>query len=71
MRRFVTRKRFHLMRTVAWAVQVPIALATDLKTSVAYLVFLSIAALIESSATDLDQALKDERDRAAATDGRA
>jgi hypothetical protein len=45
---------------VAWTVQVPIALVTELKTSVSYLVFLSLAALIESSYTDLDQTIKDE-----------
>lgn len=60
MTRLFTRKRFHLARLIAWAVQVPLALVTDLKTSVSYLVFLSIAALIESAATDYDQARQDE-----------
>jgi len=60
----VTRKHFHLLRLVAWAVQVPVAIATPLKQSVAYLVFLSLAALIESAGTDYDQARQDEkRDR--------
>jgi hypothetical protein len=55
------RRWFHTIRLVAWTVQIPLAIATDLKSSVAYLVFLSLAALIESSYTDLDQTLKDEQ----------
>jgi len=55
------RRRFHSIRLTIWIVQVPIALVTDLKTSVSYLVFLSLAALIESSYTDLDQTIKDEQ----------
>jgi hypothetical protein len=57
----VTRKHFHLLRVLAWTVQVPVAIVTDLKTSVAYLVFLSLAALIESAGTDYDQARQDEK----------
>lgn len=56
-----TRKQFHLFRLTAWAVQVPIAIVTGLKQSVAYLVFLSLAALIESAGTDYDQAREDEK----------
>ncbi len=52
----MTRKQFHLARLCLWAAQVPLALFTHLKTSVGYLVFLSIAALIESAGTDFDQA---------------
>lgn len=33
----------------------PLALSTNLKNNVPYLVFLSIAALIESALTDFDQ----------------
>jgi hypothetical protein len=57
----LTRKRFHALRVFVWSIQVPIAIATTLKGSVTYLVFLSLAALIESAGTDLDQAIKDER----------
>lgn len=53
-------KWFHGLRSLAWAVQIPVALATNLKTSVAYLVFLSLAALVESSLTDFFSARKDE-----------
>ena len=55
------RRWFHSIRLTIWIVQVPIALVTDLKTRVSYLVFLSLAALIESSYTDLDQTIKDEQ----------
>jgi hypothetical protein len=55
------RRWFHTLRLTAWSVQVPVALVTELKTSVSYLVFLSLAALIESSYTDLDQTIKDEQ----------
>lgn len=57
----MTRKHFHLLRVIAWTVQVPIAIATPLKQSVVYLVFLSLAALIESAGTDYDQARQDEK----------
>jgi len=56
----VTRKRFHLLRLILWTAQIPLALFTDLKTSVSYLVFLSVAALIESALTDYDQARQAE-----------
>lgn len=44
-----TLRKFHLWRTLVWAVQIPIALATGLKESVPYLVFLSLMALVEGS----------------------
>lgn len=50
-----------MIRVLIWAVQIPVALATSLKTSVAYLVFLSLAALIESSLTDWDQSIQAEK----------
>lgn len=50
------------MRVCAWGVQVPIAVITPLKESVVYLVFLSLAALIESAGTDFDQARQDEKE---------
>ena len=59
----LTRKRFHIGRLVVWLIQIPIAITTPLKTSVVYLVFLSIAALVESAATDVDQARQDEKRR--------
>ena len=42
-------RRFHLARTVVWTVQIPVALLTGLKDSVPYVVFLSLAALVEGS----------------------
>jgi hypothetical protein len=58
-----SRKNFHLLRLGMWAAQVPLAVLTPLKESVVYLVFLSLAALIESAGTDYDQARQDERER--------
>jgi uncharacterized membrane protein len=55
IRRMTRRERFHLLRLLIWAVQVPLALATELKNNIAYVVFLSIAALVESALTDFDQ----------------
>lgn len=57
-----SRKHFHLLRMLVWSAQVPLAIATSLKQSVAYLVFLSLAALIESAGTDYDQARQDEKE---------
>ena len=57
MRRLV----FHGIRLCLWAVQIPLAVMTDLKKSVTYLVFLSIAALVESAGTDVDKAWQDYR----------
>jgi hypothetical protein len=56
------RTKFHAARLVLWAVQVPVALFTPLKSSIAYLCFLSIAALIESSFTDFDQSRQADKD---------
>lgn len=42
-------RQFHLARMIVWTVQVPVALLTGLKNSVPYVVFLSLAALIEGS----------------------
>lgn len=42
-------RRFHLARIIVWTVQIPIALLTGLKTSVPYVVFLSLAALVEGA----------------------
>lgn len=42
-------QRFHLARLVVWAIQVPVALLTNLKNSTPYIVFLSLAALIEGA----------------------
>lgn len=55
------RKWFHLARLILWTAQIPLAITTSLKSSLVYLVFLSLAALIESAYTDFDQALQDER----------
>jgi hypothetical protein len=52
------RRWFHTLRLAAWTIQVPIALLTNLKNSVPYIIFLSLAALIESSYTDLDQTVQ-------------
>ena len=41
--------RFHMVRTLVWVVQIPVALLTPLKSSVPYVVFLSLAALVEGS----------------------
>jgi hypothetical protein len=48
----VTGPRFPSIRALVWAVQIPLAIATPLKESVVYLVFLSLAALVESALTD-------------------
>lgn len=39
----------HGVKTALWAGMIPVALLTDLKTSVPFLVFLSLEALVESS----------------------
>lgn len=61
-RRAITRKRFHLFRLWVWILQIPLALATDLKESIPYIIFLSLAALVESALTDYDQARVAEQD---------
>jgi hypothetical protein len=46
-----------------WAIQIPPAiLIGSIRESVPYLVFLSLAALVESAATDVDQARITELD---------
>ncbi len=57
----ITRKRFHAFRLGVWLLQIPLALLTSLKTSISYLVFLSVAALVESAITDYDQARQAEK----------
>lgn len=55
-------RRFHLARLIAWSAQIPLAILTDLKRSVTYLVFLSVAAVVESALTDYLQARQSERE---------
>lgn len=47
MRRWL--RWFHLARTAIWTIQIPVALLTRLKNSVPYIVFLSLAALVEGA----------------------
>jgi hypothetical protein len=55
----VTGPRFPTIRLLFWTAQIPPALAfTWLSTSVRYVVFLSLAALIESAGTDVVEAWK-------------
>jgi hypothetical protein len=44
-----TLRKFHLVRVYVWSIQIPIALLTGLKNSVPYVVFLSLAALVEGA----------------------
>lgn len=37
---------FWLVWAAVWAIQIPVAMLTELKTSVAYLVFISLMALV-------------------------
>jgi hypothetical protein len=53
---------WHTIRFAAWTAQIPLALATPLKNSVSYLVFLSIAALVESAGTDVVNHVKAARE---------
>jgi hypothetical protein len=39
----------HGIKTIGWVVMIPISLLTSLKTSVPFVVFLSLWALVESS----------------------
>lgn len=55
-------RRFHAIRLGLWTLQVPIAVLTPAKNSIAYLAFLSVAALIESALTDWLQARQAERE---------
>lgn len=59
IRRLTFRERFHILRLFVWTIQIPLAIVTPLKESVSYLVFLSLAALVESALTDVDQARQD------------
>lgn len=42
-------RRFHVIRIAVWSIQLPVALLTGLKDSTPYVVFLSLAALIEGA----------------------
>ena len=57
--------RFHQFRFAAWSAQIPFAIFTGLKGSVTYLVFLSLAALIESAGTNVYTDWKERRTAAA------
>lgn len=54
---------FHRFRLATWTAQIPIVFVwkPELKHSIGYLVFLSIAALIESAITDVYQAWEKEK----------
>jgi hypothetical protein len=54
----VTGPKFPSIRALVWTVQIPLAVATPLKESVVYLVFLSLAALVESALTDVIEGWK-------------
>lgn len=62
MKKTTRRERFHRRRVVFWAVQIPPAVWIAMERPewerglFAYLVVISLAALVESSATDWDQA---------------
>ncbi len=61
---FVVGPVFPSVRLAIWAVQVPPAIVMSaLNSSVSYLVFLSLAALIESALTDVVEAWKFEEER--------
>lgn len=55
-------RRFHLSRLILWTAQIPLAVLTPIKGSLTYLVFLSVAALVESALTDYLQARQSERE---------
>lgn len=56
------RRWFHTLRLMFWVIQIPPAvLIPTIRESVPYLVFLSLAALVESAATDVDSARAAER----------
>lgn len=55
-------RRFHALRLLAWGTQIPVATLTPAKNSIAYLAFLSVAALVESALTDYLQARQAERE---------
>lgn len=56
------RRWFHTIRLIFWILQiVPAVTIPAIRSSVPYLVFLSLAALVESSATDVDSARAAEK----------
>ena len=61
-RRWSRRRWFHTARLGFWILQIPFAVSIPaIRSSVPYLVFLSLAALVESAATDVDNAAAAER----------
>lgn len=61
--RWSRRRWFHTARLMFWAIQIPPAVTIPaIRASVPYLVFLSLAALVESAATDVDSARQSELD---------
>ncbi len=60
--RWSRRRWFHTLRLGFWLGQIPFAVGIPaIRASVPYLVFLSLAALVESAATDVDNARAAER----------
>ena len=60
--RWSRRRWFHSLRLAFWVIQIPPAVAVPaIRESVPYLVFLSLAALVESAATDVDNARAAEK----------
>ena len=64
----MTRLAFHRGRVIFWALQIPPAVWVSMakpaweRALFAYLVVISLAALVESAATDWDQARQAEKD---------
>lgn len=56
-----SRLALHRARCLIWTAQLPLIAVKGVRESVPYLVFLSLAALIESSGTDWDQARQDAK----------
>jgi hypothetical protein len=60
--RWSRRRWFHTLRLIFWSVQVPFAVSIPvIRNSVPYLVFLSLAALVESAVTDVDNSRAAEK----------
>lgn len=59
----MNRLSFHRARFCMWTAQLPLIAVKGVRESVPYLVFLSLAALIESAGTDWDQARQDNREQ--------
>lgn len=56
-------RKFHTLRLAIWTVQIPFAiLISALQESLKYLIFLSLAALVESALTDVITAVMAERE---------